>query len=240
MPVINGRYYMNPAYGAALERARSNSQSPLKPLLQSLESGSIRPMLDFWERSDSSEPPEPGSPPSRDLSEGDIKFVPVVEQSASPKQGTHSSGPNEQEHKAQVGYGETAGLLPEKSPDAPPKAHPYDRHAWDQNSVSELQKARTHIMDISGRNSGVHRAKPGRDPISNDVWNDNMNAAANSTGKLPGNYFFIRQEGAGPQRPHKNAGYGQGTPIRTYGPFRNVGGGDVPRGSKTYIDIYDH
>lgn len=67
-----------------------------------------------------------------------------------------------------------------------------------------------------------------------------MNAAANSTGNLPGNHFFIRQQGVGHQRPPKRLGWGQGKPIRTYGPFRNVGGGDVPKGNHTFIDIYNH
>jgi len=106
--------------------------------------------------------------------------------------------------------------------------------------MRELQQARRHIMDISDRNHTVHRAKPGKDTISQSIWDDNMQAATKSDGSLPGNHFFIRQEGIGRQRPEANKGWGQGKPIRSYGPFRNVGGGDVPRGDRTYIDIYNH
>jgi hypothetical protein len=86
----------------------------------------------------------------------------------------------------------------------------------------------------------VHRARPAKDTVSQDTWHDNMQAAAKSEGALPGHYIFIRQEGVGLQRPPKRYGWGQGKPIHTYGPFRNVGGGDVPKGSHTYIDIYNH
>lgn len=240
MPIINGRYYMNPAYGAALERARQRDEDILKPIVESLESGSIQPMLDFWESDHFSEPSElSGSSPQSPAGK-DPQIELLAAQSVPQKQERHNSARNAQEHKAQVGYGETAGLLPKKSPDAPPKAHPYDRRTWDQNSVNELQEARTHIMDISQRNPNVHRARPGSDTISQTIWNDNIHAAATSAGSLPGKHFFIRQEGIGPQRPSKRQGWGQGTPIRSYGPFRNVGGGDVPRGDRTFIDIYNH
>jgi hypothetical protein len=96
-------------------------------------------------------------------------------------------------------------------------------------------------MDISERNGIVKKSKPD-DPnnkIQQSIWQDNLSVAKNSHGDMPGRYFFIRQEGKGPQRPPASAGFGQGKPISEYGPFRNVGGGDVPRGNRTFIDIYD-
>lgn len=98
-------------------------------------------------------------------------------------------------------------------------------------------------MDISERNRNVAHAKPGKNAgqIEKSVWNDNEQAAKRSDGTLPGNHFFIRQAGVGPQRPTKAARFGQaGRPIRSYGPCVNVGGGDVPKGNQTYVDIYDH
>jgi RHS repeat-associated protein len=146
----------------------------------------------------------------------------------------------EQEQKAEVGYGETSGLVPERAANAPKKKkNPYDPSTWDPASAKELQDARENIMDISERNKTVHKATPGDSPIEQQVWNANMDAAENSNGSMSGDYFFIRQAGRGRQRPPRSAGFGQGKPIRSYGPFRNVGGGDVPRGNRTYIDIYD-
>jgi len=205
MPFIGDRYYMNPLFGAAVERSRSDPD-----------------VL-----------PDEGLAPSG----------PDVELLSGQKvlQQAHSkTPPRTQEHKAEVGYGETSGLVPQKLPDAPANANVYDRRTWDGNSARHLQEARTNIMDVSERNPVVHRAKPGKDAISQATWHDNMHAAAGSTGTLPGNHFFIRQQGVGHQRPPKSQGWGQGKPIRTYGPFRNVGGGDVPKGDHTFIDIYNH
>lgn len=207
MPFINGRYYMNPTYGAAVERARA--------------AGALASESD------------------------DVSSEPMMEQVLAQKTPQKQSKPQpsnnqNQEHKAEVGYGETEGLLPQKTSHAPSHASPYDRHTWDKQSQEELQQARVNIMDISGRNPRVHKAKPGKGTVSQAVWSDNMQAAKNSNGSLPGKHFFIRQKGIGRQRPNAKDGWGQGKPVRSYGPFRNVGGGDVPKGDRTYIDIYDH
>jgi RHS repeat-associated protein len=145
------------------------------------------------------------------------------------------------EEKAEVGYGETAGLVPAKADNAPKNASPYDTSTYDPKSTQQLQDARTNIMDISERNNKVKSGTPSdpNNPIQQKAFNDNMAAAKNSDGSKPGKFFFIRQQGKGNQHPPKSARYGQGKPLLSYGPFRNVGGGDVPRGSKTYIDIYD-
>jgi hypothetical protein len=146
----------------------------------------------------------------------------------------------QQEQKTEVGYGETAGLVPERAANADPKKKsPYDSSTWDSNSTQQLQDARTNIMDISERNSNVKKATASDNQIEQQAWDANAAAAKNSHGNDPGKYFFIRQEGKGRQHPSKSNGYGQGKPIRSYGPFRNVGGGDVPRGNRTFIDIYD-
>lgn len=152
------------------------------------------------------------------------------------------AGQQAQEQKAEVGYGETSGLVPERSANAPAqKRNPYDASTWDASSTAQLGLARQNIMDVSDRNDDVKRSKPS-DPdnsIQKQAWDASMNAAGKSNGSLPGKFFFIRQAGVGKQRPSKKQGWGQGTPIHEYGPFRNVGGGDVPRGDRTYVDIYD-
>jgi hypothetical protein len=149
-----------------------------------------------------------------------------------------------QQQKAEVGYGETSGLLPQRAANAPApgkgkKENPYAPSTWDKASAEQLQKGRENIMDISERNSTVRKATASSNSIEQEIWGLNVDAASHSDGSLPGKYFFIRQDGVGNQHPSKKAGYGQGTPITSYGPFRNVGGGDVPRGNNTYIDIYD-
>lgn len=49
MPIVNKRYYMNPSYGQSLESARQRSEGILKPIIESLESNSIRPLLKIFE-----------------------------------------------------------------------------------------------------------------------------------------------------------------------------------------------
>lgn len=157
MPFIGGRYYMNPLFGAAVERSRL--ESDVLPDENSASSAS------------------------------EVK-MPVAEET--PRQQRSKTPSQEQKHKAEVGYGETSGLIPEKARHAEEKFGPYDRQAWDQKSARDLQEARTHIMDISERNHRVHMATPSKDTVSETIWDDNMRAAEKSTGSLPGNHFFIR------------------------------------------------
>jgi hypothetical protein len=126
-------------------------------------------------------------------------------------------------------------LYPQKDTKNPKKDDP--------QSAADLQKARENIMDIAQRNVKVHHGQPQdpNNPIQKRQWDNNRAAARLSDGSLRGNYFFIRQNGVGNQRPPESAGFGQdGAPVVSYGPFINVGGGDVPRGNETYVDIYEH
>jgi hypothetical protein len=167
MPWINGRFYANPLFGRALERARVSAAGRVW--------SEERPEL---ERQESSQARTTEAAP-----------MPV-------SQHPQAAQPDHQkaiEKKASVGYGETRGLLPQKSSSA--KTHsPYDRTTWDKDSFDELQEARRNIMDVSERNPRVHRAKPSEkaDAIERSVWGDNRSAAAQSGGALPGKHFFVR------------------------------------------------
>lgn len=46
MPYINGRFYMNPQYGAGLERTRQSTGNVFDAIVKSLETGSARPLLE--------------------------------------------------------------------------------------------------------------------------------------------------------------------------------------------------
>jgi RHS repeat-associated protein len=135
--------------------------------------------------------------------------------------------------KAATIFGETSGLSPALGPD----------HKPDPDSEKNLKDARENVGDVSDRNSNVYSHTPTSKELKNpqvrEAWEASKDAARGSDGTKPGNYFFIRQDKVGNQKPPAKAGFGQGDPIREYGPFRNVGGGDVPKGSNTYVDIYD-
>lgn len=106
MPFIGDRYYMNPLFGAAVERSR------LEP---------------------------DGLPEEDSASSGpDVELLAAQK----PLQQPSSKAPSRtQEHKAEVGYGETSGLVPEKVPGAPAKSSVYDRRTWDENSAQGIDVA---------------------------------------------------------------------------------------------------
>jgi len=139
--------------------------------------------------------------------------------------------------RARAIYGETSGLTPSLKN---PKAGSYNPSNHDPHSAEQLARARAYIGIVSERNPKVHFAKPpsSGNPIEASAWNHSVDAAID--GHKPEGLdprvtnFFLRQEGIGRQVP-------PWTGMRRYlslGPFSNVGGGDVPRGPKTYIDFY--
>jgi RHS repeat-associated protein len=140
-----------------------------------------------------------------------------------------------QQNKATVIFGETSGLTAEVGKDGKP--------VRTASADPDLKKARENVADISTRNKGVYSRTPTAEELKNPqiraAWEASQEAAAGSNGSLPGHYFFLRQDGIGKQRPSEAQGWGQGTPLIEYGPFVNAGGGDVPKGDRTYIDVYD-
>ena len=97
------------------------------------------------------------------------------------------------------------------------------------------------MADVGKRNSETKKrdGSQSRNPIEQRAWQDSVRAAAEAD-KMSGpsnvNHFFLRQDGEGRQYPPYLP---KGTvPYKTYGPFVNTGGGDVPRGNNTYIDFY--
>ena len=136
---------------------------------------------------------------------------------------------------ARAAYGETGGLYPQK---IDPKGSLYNPENWDTQSAADLSEARSWIAEVQDRNSYVHYAQPsGNNSIEQRQWQLSVDAAANAGDLSPSDvrHFFLRQDGIGTQ----SLGWaGSSTPYQSFGPFINGGGGDVPRGKKTYIDFY--
>jgi hypothetical protein len=136
---------------------------------------------------------------------------------------------------AEVIFGETAGLYPEHRKGG----SIFNPQSWTPSSVKALHDARREIGAVYKVNSVVGKGHPSADRLSQLAWHYCMLAAQDAVFYTsPYRYFFLRQQGMGRQRPHARSGFGQGLPGKSYGPFINGGGGDVPKGMHTYIDFY--
>jgi hypothetical protein len=106
-----------------------------------------------------------------------------------------------------------------------------------------LTIGRVYIGIVSERNSGVWSAEPTdlNNPVQAQAWNAALDAASKGAdgSQLDSRItnFYFRQDGVGIQMP---SSWRNKTLYLSIGPFNNVGGGDTPRGSKTYIDFYDN
>lgn len=136
---------------------------------------------------------------------------------------------------ARAAYGETRGLYPQQA--FPSRV--FNMDSWDPESATDLNMARTWIAEVQKKNNEVHYVNQpsGSNPIENSQWRFAENAAKNAGNQSPANVrnFFIRQDGVGKQAPDWAK---DSKPYKSFGPFINTGGGDVPRGNNTYIDFY--
>jgi hypothetical protein len=137
---------------------------------------------------------------------------------------------------AKGAYGETSGLYAQKKD---PQGSIYDPANWDSASQADLQEARRWIAEVQRRNPTMNYDRPqGNNPIEARQWKLASDAAGKSDIASPSTVkkFFIRQEGVGPQLPPDSW---KGWVLhKSFGPFVNVGGGDVPKGNGSYIEFY--
>ena len=138
--------------------------------------------------------------------------------------------------QAQAAFGETSGIYPEV---LKPGENPYSSKNWDFGSWASLQIARAYIGAVSLVNPYVNFVAPPSSSgfVIHQAWQQAIRAASISkTLNLPKNvdHFFLRQGGVGVQTPP----WSHVRLYQSFGPFINVGGGDVPAGTKTYIDFY--
>lgn len=84
MPFVNGRYYMNPRYGAAIERGRQSNSDAFDAIVKSLETGSTRSLLEEILRGGVESSVQPAGPNG---SSSTPRIVPVAAQATtSPNQ----------------------------------------------------------------------------------------------------------------------------------------------------------
>lgn len=141
-------------------------------------------------------------------------------------------------------YAETGGLFPRQAK----PGSVYDASTWaddfEPGGTHDLRRARRMVAEARKWNKRTHVRPP---PAASDVLARRSwavcEAAAGEVGAheaFPIEYgerlhFFIRQAGVGVQKPAYLTGV---FPVASFGPFVNVGGGDVPAGASTHIDFY--
>ncbi len=136
-------------------------------------------------------------------------------------------------------YGETSGLYPQLRSNPPvPRSGVYNARNWNGESLDQLQSARSDIAQSVRNGARAHQAGPPsrNDRLGQQQWELAIDASR-AVSDLPKDvrHFFLRAE-TGPQRPWfvpEGA-----VPYRSYGPFVNPGGGDVPISTQVYIDFY--
>lgn len=146
-------------------------------------------------------------------------------------------------------YAETSGLRPVAG-----DVEGGGEEGHDPQSLSQLQQARRWIGEVALFRGYQGVAPPAklnkRDRANNEamaIWK--MCREAASTAAKPGGskvggktvtHFLLRkggtpEEGGKPRRPNWAKGK---TPVMSFGPFRCVGGGDVPAGENVWIDFF--
>lgn len=141
-------------------------------------------------------------------------------------------------------YAETGGLFPRRIARGSVYDPAYWASGYGSGGAGDLLLARRMIAETRKRNKRTHlKAFPADlHRLHLLSWYPCAEAAEDTVGAElhplpPGHrlHFFIRQDGAGRQRAAYLKNF---EPVLSFGPFVNVGGGDVPAGDKTYIDFY--
>ena len=143
---------------------------------------------------------------------------------------------------SKISWGETSGVYPTKNVRNPKNSDIYNPENWDGEKVEELLKARAaiHLIGIS-RNSNVHKANCNMKGIEQEL------ATYHLISNLPDvdieilndesvKYFYLSPNKTAITPSINTNNYDQKC-VKTYGPFYNNGGGDVPKGP-VYIHFY--
>lgn len=152
-----------------------------------------------------------------------IMFVPIVNAQCPPveNQGTLS----------EASWGETSVIYPTKD-------NLYEPNKWDQVKTCELLKARAGIELVSTRNTGVRKARPSNGSIEKILkpyhYIENFPSVDTEVSDNSVKWFYISKDA---DKPAVHPWVTSTVRIKSYGPFYNVGGGDVPRGN-VYIHFY--
>lgn len=132
-----------------------------------------------------------------------------------------------------VSFGETRGLYPADRVE-------YDPALWDAGRVRELLAARAAVHAVGGRGESVKRGTPPKDnPLEQLLATyhlvENFPPVDAVIADPAVKWLYLAKDPElkkhkGLIQPHVR--------VKSYGPFYNAGGGDVPRGSGVYVHFF--
>ena len=239
MPIINGRFYINPAHGRAIERAR-HSESVRAPIFDQLGHSPLAFTKEVASRDQSQD-----SNGHWVTIDGRHVFIDETKSGGRAQPGHRRPRPipiqlpaNENERRlAVIVFNETGGLTPST--------------AYGRGSGADLHTARVALAEISKREiEAGHATRVAPDEIETGLWqglndknqhaigswNDSLSAAREAIGgsNIANNASQFRLDAQNGGIPS----WAQGrSPSLSFGPFRNAGGGDAATPA-TRIHIY--
>jgi hypothetical protein len=221
MPLINGNFYANPAYGQALERGLAQ-ETP----------GTNRRYNPGDEGSDWAREAQPDPDPAQ---------APVRQPPAPPQQRQQAPrAPLSENELTAAIHNEAAGLRPASRQGSGSAGDLTDSRAW-MGQVAQNNRAGGRPARIAPTSlTRTEQVAVVRNPIARAQYEDARRAAQTAI-RAGGNphgpmHFYLAEEGmpAG-NRP----AWARGTPVQRFGPFINsAGGGDVRRGARVYVEIH--
>jgi RHS repeat-associated protein len=143
---------------------------------------------------------------------------------------------------SQASWGETQGVYPTKNTTNPTAKERYDPSNWDASKTKDLLEARANIDFIAeNRNDHLRKDNPDlNDPLIKELASSHLKdnfpeVAPEIKDNKDVKFFFLSAD-----KDAKHTGIGPGWDqkiVKSYGPFYNIGGGDVPKGAM-YINFY--
>lgn len=216
MPIINGKYYMNPQYGRALERDRSSDEEARR-LYGEPEHSWLDHFLGFADQTGTRQATQ--SAQQRPLSQTQTKAATdkaignIIYNETSGLRPTSDVGSGSQQdlHEGRIGAGTVAKTL-------------------DANG-KKLGRPLTVTTQLTKREEKAVRSYH----PATQAYEDSQAAAKKASRDKNGPTHFYLDHGQPP--PSWTRGK---APKESYGPFRNVaGGGDTPKDAKVWIRVYD-
>lgn len=216
MPIINGRYYMNAQYGRALERDRLADEEHRR-VHGEPEPSWLDHFLGFAQSGDvkhGEQAREKGADPQarrKRVSDDTIGNIIYNETSGLRPTADTGDGSPQNLHDARIGAGTVAKTLDTNG----------KRLGKPETAPTQL----THKEAQATRNGGAAK----------HAYEDSQAAARRASGDKngPTHFYLDHRQSKPPWAKGKE-------PKQSYGPFRNTsGGGDVPKGAKVWIRVYD-